>query len=78
MQKIIKVEHMNKYFNSFKAIDDLSFELEGGKIYGIIGPNGAGKSTTMSLLMGLIFPSSGSGSIKGHPLGSNEAKKLVI
>ena len=35
MQKIIKVEHMNKYFNSFKAIDDLSFELEGGKIYGI-------------------------------------------
>ena len=66
MQKIIKIEHMNKYFGSFKAIDDLSFELEGGKIYGIIGPNGAGKSTTMSLLMGLIFPSSGSGSIKGY------------
>lgn len=77
MQKIIKIEHMNKYFGSFKAIDDLSFELEGGKIYGIIGPNGAGKSTTMSLLMGLIFPSSGSGSIKGYPLGSNEAKKLM-
>lgn len=65
MQKIINVQHMNKYFGSFKAIDDLSFELDGGKIYGIIGPNGAGKSTTMSLLMGLIFPSSGSGSIKG-------------
>lgn len=77
MQKIIKVEHMNKYFGSFKAIDDLSFELEGGKIYGIIGPNGAGKSTTMSLLMGLIFPSSGSGSIKEYSLGSNEAKKLM-
>lgn len=77
MEKIIKVEQMNKFFGSFKAIDDLSFELEGGKIYGIIGPNGAGKSTTMSLLMGLIFPSSGSGSIKGYPLGSNEAKKLM-
>lgn len=77
MQKVIKIEHMNKYFGSFKAIDDLSFELEGGKIYGIIGPNGAGKSTTMSLLMGLIFPSSGNGTIKGHPLGSNEAKKMM-
>lgn len=55
MEKVIKVEQMNKFFGSFKAIDDLSFELEGGKIYGIIGPNGAGKSTTMSLLMGLIF-----------------------
>lgn len=77
MEKIIKIEQMNKFFGSFKAINDLSFELESGKIYGIIGPNGAGKSTTMSLLMGLIFPSSGSGSIKGYPLGSNEAKKLM-
>lgn len=77
MEKIIKIAHMNKYFGSFKAIDDLSFELEKGKIIGIIGPNGAGKSTTMSLLMGLIFPSSGQGTIKGYPLGSNEAKKLM-
>ena len=47
MEKLIRVEHINKYFGSFKAIDDISFELDGGKIYGIIGPNGAGKSTTM-------------------------------
>ena len=65
MEKLIRVEHINKYFGSFKAIDDISFELDGGKIYGIIGPNGAGKSTTMSILMGLVFPSSGSGIIKG-------------
>ena len=50
MEKIIKVEQMNKFFGSFKAIDDLSFELEGGKIYGIIGPNGAGKSTAKKLM----------------------------
>ena len=61
----------------YKAIDDLSFSLEGGKIYGMIGPNGAGKSTTMSLLMGLIFPTKGSGLIKGYPLGSNEAKAIM-
>ena len=39
MEKLISVEHINKYFGSFKAIDDISFELDGGKIYGIIGPN---------------------------------------
>ncbi len=55
MDKLIVIEHMDKVFGNYKAIDDLSFSLEGGKIYGMIGPNGAGKSTTMSLLMGLIF-----------------------
>lgn len=71
MDKLIVIEHMDKVFGNYKAIDDLSFSLEGGKIYGMIGPNGAGKSTTMSLLMGLIFPTKGSGLIKGYPLGSN-------
>ena len=60
MDKLIVIEHMDKVFGNYKAIDDLSFSLEGGKIYGMIGPNGAGKSTTMSLLMGLIFPTKGS------------------
>ena len=55
MDKLIVIEHMDKVLVIIKAIDDLSFSLEGGKIYGMIGPNGAGKSTTMSLLMGLIF-----------------------
>ena len=59
MDKLIVIEHMDKVFGNYKAIDDLSFSLEGGKIYGMIGPNGAGKSTTMSLLMGLIFPTKG-------------------
>lgn len=77
MDNLIVMEHVTKMFGSFKAIDDLSFRLEGGKIYGIIGPNGAGKSTTMSLLMGLIYASKGTGSIAGYPLGSNEAKALM-
>lgn len=77
MDKVIVIEHMDKMFGSFKAIDDLSFSLESGKIYGIIGPNGAGKSTMMSLLMGLIFPTKGTGMIKGYPLGSNEAKAIM-
>lgn len=77
MDKIIEVSHLNKKFGDFQAINDLNLSLEAGKIYGIIGPNGAGKSTTMSLLMGIIFPTSGTGSIKGYPLGSKEAKRIM-
>ena len=77
MSNIIEINHLNKSFGSFQAIHDLSFSLESGKIYGIIGPNGAGKSTTMSLLVGLIFPSSGTGLINGYQLGSLEAKKIM-
>lgn len=77
MDNIIVMEHITKVFGDFKAIDDMSLSLASGKIYGIIGPNGAGKSTTMSLLMGLIYASKGSGSVAGYPLGSNEAKALM-
>lgn len=77
MKDLIVTKHIDKVFGDFKAVDDLSLSLESGKIYGIIGPNGAGKSTTMSLLMGLIFPSKGQGSIKGYPLGSSKAKALI-
>lgn len=77
MDKIIEISHLNKKFGDFTAIDDLSFSLESGKIYGIIGPNGAGKSTTMSLLMGLIYPTGGIGAVKGFPLGSQEAKQIM-
>ncbi|MFQ9921956.1 MAG: ABC transporter ATP-binding protein [Beduini sp.] len=77
MDKIIEISHLNKKFGDFTAIDDLSFSLESGKIYGIIGPNGAGKSTTMSLLMGLIYPTMGTGMVKGFPLGSQEAKQIM-
>lgn len=75
--KIIRVENLGKRFGDFQAVNDLNFELEAGKIYGIIGPNGAGKSTTMSLLMGLIFPTTGMGLIDGDPLGSKEAKSKM-
>ena len=73
MEKIIEANHINKKFGKFKALNDINLALEKGKIYGIIGPNGAGKSTTLSTIMGLVLPSSGHGSIKGHYFGSVEA-----
>ena len=73
----IELEHLTKKFGSFTAVNDISLQLEPGKVYGIVGPNGAGKSTTMAMIMGSLFPTSGSGKIFGHPLASVEALKLL-
>lgn len=49
---IIKVEHISKNFRGLRAVNDLSLEIEKGKITGMIGPNGAGKSTTFNMICG--------------------------
>ena len=47
---MISVEHLTKWYGDFKAVDDLSFEIDEGHVYGFLGPNGAGKSTTMNII----------------------------
>lgn len=69
----INLEHLTKRFGKFTAVDDFSLQLEPGKVYGIVGPNGAGKSTTMAMIMGSVIPTTGSGKVMGHPVGSKEA-----
>ncbi len=56
---------------------DLSLDVEEGQIFGLVGPNGSGKTTTLKLLLGLVFPTSGSGEIFGHPLGSLSYKERI-
>ena len=56
---MIKVEHLTKYYGDFLAVDDLSFTIEEGHVYGFLGPNGAGKSTTMNILTGCLSATSG-------------------
>jgi ABC-type multidrug transport system ATPase subunit len=58
-EKIIEVAHLVKYYGKFKAVDDASFDVFRGDVYGFLGPNGAGKSTTIRTLLSLIKPSSG-------------------
>lgn len=57
---MIKVEHLTKYYGDFLAVDDLSFEIDEGHVYGFLGPNGAGKTTTMNIMTGYLPTSYGS------------------
>jgi ABC-2 type transport system ATP-binding protein len=59
------------------AVDNLHLDVEEGEIFGFLGRNGAGKTTTIKMLLGLIFPTSGSATVLGYPLGAIEAKNLL-
>ncbi len=76
---MIEVSHLVKYYGDFLAVNDLSFNIEDGHIYGFLGPNGAGKSTTMNIMTGCLSLSEGSVKIGGHDIleESQEAKKLI-
>jgi ABC-2 type transport system ATP-binding protein len=65
-QPAILVEHLGKRFGSFVAVDDVSFEVQRGEIFGFLGPNGAGKTTTIRMLLGLLLPSAGRATVLGY------------
>jgi ABC-2 type transport system ATP-binding protein len=71
----IEVKHLTRDFGDFRAVDDLSFQVRRGEIYGFLGPNGAGKSTTMHMLTGLLRPTSGAGQVAGLDL-ARDAKRI--
>ena len=62
---MIEVKHLSKRYGDFLAVDDISFTIEKGKIYGLLGPNGAGKSTTMNMITGCLSATEGSVTIGG-------------
>ncbi|MBL7725979.1 MAG: ABC transporter ATP-binding protein [Chitinophagaceae bacterium] len=68
MGSIIRVDRLTKHFRDIKAVEDLSFSVEEGQVYGFLGQNGAGKSTTIRMLLTLIQPTSGSIDIFGMNL----------
>ncbi len=76
---MIQVEHLSKRYGDFLAVDDLSFTIEDGHIYGFLGPNGAGKSTTLNIMTGCLAATSGDIKIDGYDIYENEkeAKKLL-
>ncbi|MFQ9679879.1 MAG: ATP-binding cassette domain-containing protein [Ruthenibacterium lactatiformans] len=71
---MISVEHLTKCYGGFKAVDDLSFEIDEGHVYGFLGPNGAGKSTTMNIMTGCLSATEGSVKIDGYGIFEDAGK----
>lgn len=76
---MITVEHLTKCYGDFLAVDDLSFEIAEGHVYGFLGHNGAGKSTTMNIVAGCLSATEGHVRIDGHDIFEEpgKAKKLI-
>jgi len=73
--KAVSVENLRREFGAFVAVNDISFEVDRGEIFGFLGPNGAGKSTTIRMLCGLLRPTSGSGQVAGFDI-MRESEKI--
>ena len=67
---MIEVRGLTKRYGDTLAVDDLSFDVEPGKVTGFLGPNGAGKSTTMRMMLGLDRPTAGQALVNGRPFAS--------
>lgn len=76
---MITVKNVTKKYGKFKAVDNISFEINDGEIIGLLGPNGAGKSTTMNILIGFIEPTEGEVIINGYNISKKpkKAKKCI-
>lgn len=73
---MLKVENITKYYNKTKAVDNLSFTVEKGEIFGLLGENGAGKTTTFRIILGLINASSGNVTLDGKKIDYSLTDKI--
>ena len=73
-ENVIEVEHLVKAFGTFHAVDDISFSVKRGEIFGFLGANGAGKTTAMHMLTGLNQPTSGTGHVAGYDIRTEHEK----
>ena len=73
---MLKVTNITKYYGDFKAVDNLSFTVNKGEIFGLLGVNGAGKTTTFRMIMNLISPSSGNITFNGKKIDYNVTDKI--
>ena len=76
---MITVERLTKYYGDHLAVDDISFEISEGHVYGFLGPNGAGKSTTMNIITGCLSATAGTVTVDGHDIFEepNAAKRCI-
>jgi len=74
---MIETRELTKAFGDFVAVDGIGLKIREGSIHGFVGPNGAGKTTTIKMLVGAIRSTKGTGFIKGYPIGSVAARKVI-
>src|SRR5437870_4556289 len=80
MAAAIQIQGLTKKYlqrGEVVAVDNLTLDVEEGEIFGFLGPNGAGKTTTIKMLLGLIFPTSGTATMLGRPIGDVETRRQV-
>jgi ABC-2 type transport system ATP-binding protein len=70
MDTVVSVQNLTKRYGSITAVDNISFEVNHGEIFGFLGPNGAGKTTTQRVLTGLTKPTSGKVKVAGYDVAS--------
>ncbi|USZ72208.1 ABC transporter ATP-binding protein [Natronosalvus halobius] len=73
----IAVEGLTKYYGDVRGVEDLTFAVENGEIFGFLGPNGAGKSTAIRVLLGLLGPTDGEARVLGHDVTDRNALRAV-
>ena len=74
MERMIEIRNLRKAYGDIKAVDDISFYVEKGKLFAFLGPNGAGKSTTIDMMCTFLKPDGGEGMIDSMVLGKDDAK----
>ncbi|MBK8090228.1 MAG: ATP-binding cassette domain-containing protein [Chitinophagaceae bacterium] len=72
MSTILEVQNLKKYFSSQKAVDDISFTIHKGSIFGLLGPNGAGKTTLIRMITGIFYPDAGTINLNGKKFDATE------
>jgi ABC-2 type transport system ATP-binding protein len=77
MDPILSLSHLKKYYSDQKAVDDISFDIQKGSIFGLLGPNGAGKTTLLRMITGIFYPDSGTITLDGKTFDPiNDIQKI--
>jgi branched-chain amino acid transport system ATP-binding protein len=74
---VLTLSHLTKSFGGLKAVDDVSVDIEKGRLYGMIGPNGAGKTTVFNLITGIYVPTAGSITFNGREIGGAKPHEIA-
>ncbi|MBA2735499.1 MAG: ATP-binding cassette domain-containing protein [Pyrinomonadaceae bacterium] len=72
----LKVENVSKHYGDFTAVEDLSFEVKAGRVFGFLGPNGAGKTTTIRMIVGITYPDEGKIELFGERISSEMQNRI--